>query len=210
MKIVSGNKIEEFFFEDFGNLTSHYEKVVIDFGTGDGRFVYKLAKQNSDILFVGVDPIGKQMREYSKKANREGLCNLLFVIGSLENIPTELLDTANMVYINLPWGSLLKAIVEPQITQLRDISKLLKKDGELQILLGYDPKLEPKLDLGNLTPEIFTNRVIPTFRNLGFEVLRFELLDKDDLKEIQTTWSKKLGFGQTRPTYKLHLKTSQA
>ncbi len=89
--------------------------VVVDIGTGDGEFVYAIAKDNPDRFIIGIDPDYKGLEKSStriyKKAPKGGLDNALFVLGSIEALPEELNDIANQVFINFPWSGLLKGIV---------------------------------------------------------------------------------------------------
>ena len=56
MKIIKGNKTEEMSKQNFDLLKGGYQKVFIDLGTGDGRFVYKSALAEPNTLFIGIDP----------------------------------------------------------------------------------------------------------------------------------------------------------
>ena len=61
MKVVVGNKLEEMDKQALDYALSGYTKVVIDLGTGDGRFVYGSAKQNRRTFFIGIDLLQKQI-----------------------------------------------------------------------------------------------------------------------------------------------------
>ena len=209
MKVVVGNKLEEMDKQALDYALSGYTKVVIDLGTGDGRFVYGSAKQNRRTFFIGIDLLQKQMAVYANKCLREKIPNALFAIGSVENLPQELANTADEVHIILPWGTLMQKIVQPKTEVVKRLGSILKVGGRLEILFGYHPDFEPseaqRLNLAELDESYIRNTVLPTFEDGGFEVIRTLQLDKNALGNVQTTWSKKLAFGKKRPIYRFEL-----
>ena len=46
MIVITGDKKNELDKETFRNMCGKYEKVILDLGTGDGRFVFKNAIKN--------------------------------------------------------------------------------------------------------------------------------------------------------------------
>ncbi|MBP7928292.1 class I SAM-dependent methyltransferase, partial [Patescibacteria group bacterium] len=175
-------------------------------GTGDGRFVFTQAKNNPNNLHIGVDPSAKQLEVYSKKANKERLENVLFGIGSIEHMPQELNGLVDELYIILPWGTLLEAIVKVN-ENAKKIPYVLKKGGKLKIILGYTRDTEPsetkRLNLQELTPKYIDEIVIKGFENLNLTSTNIRELTKKDLQKFESTWSKKLAFGKERPIYLL-------
>ena len=88
---------------------------MIDIGTGDGRFVSASAKANPDKFFIGIDanvkPLEKPSIKATRKPSKGGLPNALFVQAAVEDLPEELNGLANQIYVNFPWGSLLRAVM---------------------------------------------------------------------------------------------------
>jgi len=179
------------------------DKIIIDLGTGDGRFVYKNALKNPNNFHIGIDPSDK-FNKYQKKVNRKKLTNVQFITGSIEIVPKNL-PKADEVYINLPWGSLLKIVIQPN-----NFPDLLKPEGLLQIIFGYHKNLEPseakRLDLPEISENYIKTYIIPKFEKAGFSLREFCVLEKKDLKKVETTWAKKLSFGNNRPVFKLIFK----
>lgn len=208
MKIVKSKNLIEISLEDLH--ISQYEKVLVDLGTGDGRFVYKQAKANPNSLFLGVDPSQDQLEIYSQKAQKEKLTNVYFVLGSIELLPNDLKGIANELTILLPWGSLLQAVVKPTSATLTKLSDILKENGELFVLLGYDPAREPsefaRLELPEITKDYIKQHVLPEFKTHNLIPDEFKELTKMDLKDFDSTWAKKLTFGKDRPLYYLTFK----
>ena len=135
--------------------------------------------------------------------------NALYVIGSLENLPDELYSTVDKIFINLPWGTLLEKIVKSNETYTNELFKILKKNGEIEIIFGYVPELEPseteRLDLPVIENESDVLKAFSTFKKI-FEVIEMKRLLKDELEKIETTWAKKLKFGKDRFIYKIVLR----
>ena len=197
MNIIVGNKQKE-----ISAIPSGFEKTIIDLGTGDGKFVYKKALKNPQNLYIGVDPSTKQMKKFSRKAVRKKLKNVLFVIGSIELLPKELENTADKLFIILPWGSLLEKIVNPTENTIQKLSSLIKNKGKIEIIFGYSPELEPseirRLDLPDLNKTYIKANILPKFKKLGNC-----LLEKIKPANIDTAWAKKLNFSQDRSYYKI-------
>ena len=210
---IVGNNQKELEADEFRNLMKSFEKVILDIGTGDGRFVYKNALKNDKNLYIGLDPVVKQLEKYSKKAIRKKLKNILFVQGSAENIPPELFCEINKIFINLPWGTLLEKIVKTDQYFIKDLYILLKKQGELEITFGYLPELEPsetqRLSLPNISLDFISNTIMSNFKIYGFNINSVEEISKEYLKNIETTWSKKLTFGKNRKIYKINFSKNE-
>ena len=212
MKVVIGNNQKEITKEDLENIVSKYSCVVLDLGTGDGRFVYKNALTNPNTLLIGVDPSEKQLQVYSKKSVRSRLNNVLFIVGSIENLPLESDGIIDKININLPWGTLLESIVKPTKDTVSKLSRLLKKGGEINIIFGYAPDLEPsetkRLDLPVIGTELIEKTISPLFMSCGFTLENFREMSKKELKDIETTWAKKLNFGKDRKIYNISFRKS--
>lgn len=209
MKCILGNKIIELNREETQGFAGNFSSTIIDLGTGDGRFVYENALRNPKNFYIGIDPAEKQLLIYSKKSVRKNLNNSLFVVGSIEVFPVELYKLADEIYINLPWGSLLEKIINPDDLLFDLFNKLLKTGGKINILFGYVPELEPgltkKLNLPEIDKEYVQDILLSKYKKNGYETVSFEQLNRETIKKNNTTWSKKLTFGNNRPIYKICL-----
>jgi 16S rRNA (adenine(1408)-N(1))-methyltransferase len=192
----------------FAGKVVNYKKIILDLGTGDGRFVFKNALKNPNIFFVGMDPAEKQLSEYSSKVNRKRMDNCMFVLGSIEDTPTELNSSFDEIYINLPWGSLLEKIVKINKIGIESIKNLLKENGRVFITLGYAPDLEPsetrRLDLPKIDEFFIQDQILPILRK-NFSTVSLKKLSKKELGEIETTWAKKLKFGKDREIFRIEI-----
>ncbi len=210
MKIVVGNKLKEISEKEFQQIKDKFEEAEIDLGTGNGRYVYKNALRSPETLYIGIDPVEKLLRRYSKKAVRKGLKNALFVLTSAEMLSEELKNSADTLNIILPWGSLLGYVANFEQKVILNIKELIKTRGELKIIFGYDRKAEPsetdRLNLEKLNKKYIHEELIPKYENIGFELLESKKLEKEDLGSFETSWSKKLQFGKPRKIFSLEFK----
>ena len=190
-------------------MNKKHNKTIIDLGTGDGRFVFKSAQANPNNLYIGIDPSEKQLQAYSKKINTNRLENAKLLVGSLKNLPEQIKGTADVLYVFLPWGTLLQNIVKPTNESSQRFASVLKKPATMEILLGYDPKSEPsestRLELPELTKNYLLDEPIKIFELNGFKLVSLEQIDKKQLDNIETTWGKKLRFGKNRPLFMIKL-----
>jgi 16S rRNA (adenine(1408)-N(1))-methyltransferase len=210
MKIVKGNNLIELTKEEFKKLREHFECTHIDIGTGDGRFIYKSALRNKKTLFIGIDPSQKQIEIYSKKSCKKRLSNTLFVLSSIEQLPTELFGIADYVQIWFPWGTLLEYIAKPDLNMVYKITNLLKNNGQLEIVFGYDEKLEPaatkKHNLEQLDTLTVNEKIAAAFKYSSVKITRLKELKKAELRKRESTWGKRLSYGKDRPVYMMQFK----
>ncbi|MFZ2664220.1 MAG: class I SAM-dependent methyltransferase [Patescibacteria group bacterium] len=205
MRLIAGNKQKELSYEEFQKTIKKYSSIALDIGTGDGRFVYKSSIHNPNTLYMGIDPSEKQLQVYSKRAVRKKINNVLFIVGSIENFPINDDEIIDEIHITLPWGTLLESIAKPTKNTISKLSKLLKKDGKLEIIFGYTPEFEPsetkRLDLPVIGDGLIQDTIIPLFESCKLTLSICKELSKKELKEIETTWAKKLHFGKNRKIY---------
>jgi len=62
---------------------ANYHRVILDLGTGDGRYVHHLAENFPRHYIIGVDSCRENLREHS----RTKLPNTLFIIASAQSLP---------------------------------------------------------------------------------------------------------------------------
>ena len=203
MKDIKGNKTVDLSIGEFNELRSKFEKVVIDLGAGDGRFVYKSALINPNTLFIGVDPAPKQMEEFSRKAVRKKIENVLFVVGSFELLPQELKNCADKLYVILPWGTLLKTVTEPTSFDVEKLRSLLKNRGEIELVFGYNSELESSQTNRLQLDKIDESKIIQKFENAEFKLLQSSTLSSREMKKLESTWGKRIGTTKERKIFRL-------
>jgi 16S rRNA (adenine(1408)-N(1))-methyltransferase len=185
---------------------SNHTGVILDIGTGDGRFVYRSAKENPHKFFIGIDANVKPLEKISMKATRKpskgGLPNLMFVQAAVENLPDELNETADEIHIHFPWGSLLQAVVSGEENILASLRRICAPECLLEIIIGIDEERDKgeieRLRLPLLTEDYLKNILIPKYESAGFKLLEKGVLDYLEWAKIETSWAKKLQGGANR------------
>ncbi|MEP6704184.1 MAG: methyltransferase domain-containing protein [Acidobacteriota bacterium] len=176
------------------------EGVVIDIGTGDGRFVSAVARANPNKFYIGVDANAKPLQKLSMKATRKpvkgGLPNAMFVQAAIEDLPEEFAGAADEIHVHFPWGSLLKAVAtgDPQI--LGSLRRISAPGCLLEIVIGIDPvrdktELE-RLGIPELTPIILHSYLIPKYTAAGFGLVDDGRLRPEQWSKLETSWARKL------------------
>ncbi len=189
------------------NLSLHTaEGVVVDIGTGDGRFVYRSAQENPNKFFIGIDANTKPLEKISMKATRKmskgGLPNVLFVQAAVENLPEELNAAADEIHIHFPWGSLLRAVILGDENVLQSLRRICAPDCFVEIVIGIDEERDKseieRLKLPRLSPNYLENVLIPKYETAGFEILEKGILSFSDWSKLETSWVRKLQGGENR------------
>ena len=189
------------------NLSIHTgEGVVVDIGTGDGRFVSAAARANPSKFYIGIDANAKPLEKISMKATRKpskgGLPNVLFVQAAVENLPEELNETADEIHIHFPWGSLLRAVILGDETVLQSLRRICAPECLIEIIIGIDEERDKseieRLGLPELSADYLENILIPKYEAAGFEIIEKGFLDSSRWSKLETSWARKLQGGSNR------------
>jgi 16S rRNA (adenine(1408)-N(1))-methyltransferase len=212
LNIVKGKNILEMNDSDLKSLINGYENIVIDIGTGDGKFVYNQARKNPNNFYIGIDSSINLLEDISikiyKKESRGGLKNIIFIQMPIEEIPEELNGIADIIYVNFPWGSLLSGIVRGEEIVLKNIVKLAKweKYIPLNIYLTYNPSFEPDFieekDLPHLSYEYIDTILREKFKNFEIEIKEINTLEANEAKKL-TSWAKKILSQRKREVFEI-------
>jgi 16S rRNA (adenine(1408)-N(1))-methyltransferase len=166
-----------------------YDEVLIDVGTGDGRYVLHVARTSPTWFAVGVDAC----RDNLRKASRKAPPNALYVIANALVLPKEELGgIASKVTINFPWGSLLTALLDGEPMLLKGLLAISRPGAMLEVRLNAGALAE-----AGYTLESGCARVRQALQEGGFEVAGEPLrLDAQELRQCPTTWAKRLAYGR--------------
>ena len=193
--------------ENFENLSSRTgEGVVVDIGTGDGRFVYRAAQSNPRKFYIGIDANAKPLEKISMKATRKsakgGVPNALFIQAAIEDLPEELNEAADEIHIHFPWGSLLQAVALGDEQALRSLRRIAAPDAELEIIIGIDAERDrteiERLGLPALSEEYLQEKLIPKYEAAGYETLASGFLTPAEWSRLETSWARKLQSNDNR------------
>lgn len=192
------------------------EGVVVDIGTGDGRFVYRSAEKNPKKFYIGIDANAAPLAKISMKATRKpakgGLANVLFVQAAIEDLPEELSESADEIHIHFPWGSLLRAVALGDEAALRSLRRIAAPESVLEIVLGIDEERDrteiERLGLPPLTEEYLRKTLIPKYEAAGFETLKSGVLTPAEWSRLETSWARKLQSDAQRRVFFLVFQAS--
>lgn len=176
------------------------EGVVIDIGTGDGRFVSAAARENPKKFYIGVDanvkPLAKPSMKATRKPAKGGLPNAMFVQAAVEDLPEEFAASADEIHIHFPWGSLLKAVTTGDEKVLTSLRRISAPEGLLEIVIGIDPIRDrseiERLEIPDLTPVVLHSFLVPKYRSAGFKLIDHGRLDTAKWSKLNTSWARKL------------------
>ena len=205
MAVLSDNSIKP---PSTGSSNLTGEGVIIDIGTGDGRFVYQSARRNSNKFYIGIDPNTRPLEKISEKIHRKtakgGAPNALFIQSAVEDLPAELDGVANEVHVHFPWGSLLRAVASGDVPVLRSLRRTCEVDGLLEVVISIDPVRDQseieRLGITPLTLEFIDGVLTENYRAAGFEIVERGLLSSS--QSLDTSWARRLqGNEQRRITY---------
>jgi len=207
IRVLYGKNIEK--TDTFTKHIENYRRVEVDIGTGDGRFVYLKAKTNTDIFYIGIDPVAENMFEYASKSAQKpakgGVSNVLYVVAAVEDLPQDLSNVADKIYVTLPWGSLLEGITKGEQLILDNLANITKRNAGFEFLFTYDILREAneivKRELPILSLDYIKNDLIKKYNANGFTVDKVSSLTEKDLRLFETSWAKRLGFGRSREIF---------
>lgn len=175
---------------DFNGLTERltgYNRIVLDLGTGDGRYVHCLAERNPSWFVIGVDSCRENLHVHS----RTKLPNMLFVIASAQDLPRELNGLISHITINFPWGSLLDGLLSSDSMLMRGLESISRSAASLDVCLNGGALAEVGQSLENGTHRIYDNLM-----RSGWQVNTPGLMNAHALRTFPSTWARRLAFGR--------------
>jgi 16S rRNA (adenine(1408)-N(1))-methyltransferase len=177
------------------------EGVIIDIGTGDGRFVYQSARRNPNKFYIGIDPNTRPLEKISEKIHRKtakgGAPNVLFIQSAVEDLPEELNGVANELHVHFPWGSLLRAVATGDIEVMRNLRRVCAEGALLEVVIGIDPVRDAtEIERLGIKPEFIDDVLVENYGAAGFEIVETGL--RASSQSLDTSWAKRL---QRRVTF---------
>lgn len=209
MHVARGRDLVEMDGPELERTLVSYDRLVLDVGTGDGRFAYALAKRHPDRLVIGMDPAREQMRELSSRALRKpargGVPNVLYVVASAEAPPAELLGRADEVHVVLPWARLMVGLVLAQADVLAGLRALARPGAALELTLGADVWADPvpieARDLPELTLDYVRETLAPAYAAAGVPIVEARMLSPEEIAAIPSSWARRLAHGRRSPRF---------
>jgi len=175
---------------DLNGLTArltNYNRVILDLGTGDGRYVHCLADNFPNAFVIGVDACRENLREHS----RMKLPNALFIIASAQSLPDELNGLISHITINFPWGSLLESLLAGDCMLMHRLELISRSTTLIDVRLNGGALAEQGWTLEAGAEEIYDNLI-----HIGWHIKTPTMMKADVLRSFPTTWAKRLAFGR--------------
>ncbi|HEX3337020.1 MAG TPA: methyltransferase domain-containing protein [Jatrophihabitans sp.] len=199
MRQVVGKATRDLTEADFAQLRDQYDGLVLDIGTGDGKHVLATARRRPHALVVGLDAGPDAMRKVAARAAarpaKGGLPNALFVWAAVEQLPVALAGVTE-VHVLMPWGSLLRAIIEPDEPVLRSIAAACAPGAQFLITLNLHAWRPAVPEVGATvepTPVSATAALAAAYGRAGWVLESAAYLDDAQIAELGTSWTKRLG-----------------
>jgi 16S rRNA (adenine(1408)-N(1))-methyltransferase len=195
--VVVGKQIERVPGCALRAIATGYPRVVVDLGTGDGRFAYHLARRNANAFVIAVDAAAERMRDSSFRAGRKpvrgGVDNVVYLRAAVDDLPDALRGIADEIWILLPWGRLLEVVMRPDVRGLERVVSLGKPGAWLRVrvngsaLASSGRHLAASADL-----EAERSRLATLYAWSGLSVRRLAW----GREVVPTSWGKRLAHGR--------------
>jgi 16S rRNA (adenine(1408)-N(1))-methyltransferase len=196
METIRGKRSLEMTPTEFGQRLAGYKHILLDLGTGDGRFVCRMAEQRPDWFFIGIDACRENLHLHSRKNQT----NALFLIANAQAMPLELNGLASHVTINFPWGSLLESLLLENNDLIGRLKTVTRPRARLDIYLNGEA-----LAKANWTLESGAHQIDRLLNVDGWRTQSHSCMDTDLLRSFPTTWAKRLAFGRDPRAIQLSL-----
>lgn len=209
MRVLQGREQREMTAAELRELAGRYEAVDLDIGTGDGRFVLDRAARHPERLVIGLDPVSDAMADAANRVTRRKTRqeNVLFVVASVEQMPAELAGIADSVFINLPWGSLMRGLILADSEVLAAVALPGSPGAEYQIILNLrifdDPVPLEARDLPEVTVDYLRQALAGPYRAAGLEITGVEELPPSRLARLRTSWARRLSHRSPPPSIQI-------
>jgi len=187
METIRGRKSLELDFNGLKERLANYNRIILDLGTGDGRYVRTLADKYPDWFIIGVDSCRENLREHSQAK----LQNLLFIIASAQELPRELNGLISHITINFPWGSLLESLLACDPLLMRGLESISRSAASVDLRLNGGALAEVGTTLEAGAEKIHNNLL-----QAGWSVKTPAIMNAGTLRSFPSTWAKRLAFGR--------------
>ena len=174
--------------------------MIVDIGTGDGRAALGRAADEPAALVIGVDAAAASMAEASRRADRRGPRNALFLAAGVETLPGSALDaSADLVTITFPWGSLLRGVLGLDDRALCGAASVARPGARIEVLVSVIPSdgvpgIE-RLDASCLPA------IQAAWSAAGIELTSMCEASPADITAASSSWARRLGAD--RPVWRL-------
>jgi hypothetical protein len=187
METIRGKTSLDLDLNELRKRLANYNRITLDLGTGDGRYVHSLAQAFPDEFIIGVDSCRENLHEYS----RAKFPNMLFVIANAGCLPCELHGLISHVSINFPWGSLLESLLMGDGTLMCGLDSIARPNATIDIRLngGAMSELGAPLETGAV-------QIQETMRAHGWKISDLACMKDCELQNFPSTWARRIAHGR--------------
>jgi 16S rRNA (adenine(1408)-N(1))-methyltransferase len=193
-------------------LIAEHEAVVADLGTGGGAAVLRRARANPGTLVIGIDADTRAMADSSRRAAdksaRGGLSNAIFLTASADELPGPLDGRVDELAVALPWGSLLRGLLDANHELVGRLATTVKDAGMIELLMSATERdVDATLTLGNdLDAECLAQRL----ERAGLGCVDWCPASVSDVKRLSSGWGRRLGIPERRQAWLFRARSGQA
>ncbi|HCR72442.1 MAG TPA: hypothetical protein DIW23_13420 [Anaerolineae bacterium] len=187
METIQGKKSFDINLNEFTLRHKNYNRLILDLGTGDGKFAFHYAQTFPNHFVIGLDSCRENLHEYS----RAKLNNLLFIIANAQSLPYELHGLISHIHINFPWGSLLQSLLSGDANLFCGLEKISSPHALINLYLNAGALNEQGWTLLKGVEQIQVN-----LRRAGWQIDNLKEINIQTLKKFPSTWSKRLAYGR--------------
>ncbi|MEZ4522614.1 MAG: class I SAM-dependent methyltransferase [Thermomicrobiales bacterium] len=209
MRVLDGKKETSLSRAELQARMSGYDGTDIDIGTGDGRYVLDRAARHSERFIIGLDPVAGAMEQSANRITRPRtrLDNALFVIASVEQMPEELAGICDQIFINLPWGSLMRGLILGEPAILEPLAFIGRRGAIYRIILNLrifsDPVPLEVQGLPEVTGEYVRKELRDRYARAGLDITGAGTVPADTLNDMSTTWARRLSHQRPPPSFQI-------
>ncbi|ACL69278.1 tRNA (guanosine(46)-N7)-methyltransferase TrmB [Halothermothrix orenii] len=166
------------------NFFGNNHPIHLEIGTGRSDFILKLARENHDINFIGMDKVKEALNYPVSKAKEEGLPNIGFIYGDARNLREYFDDDrVSRIYLNFsdPWTK--RKHIKRRLTHkdfLELYKKILIEGGEIH--LKTDDYNFFKFSLESLSQNGFL------LRNITFDLHHSKFAEDNIMTGYEKRW----------------------
>lgn len=131
----------------------------------------------------------------------------MFVQAAVEELPVELERTATEVFVQFPWGSLLRGVASGDPCVMSQIRNICSADAQLNVTIGLDAERDKaeweRLGLEPPSLDYIKTVLAVRYRDAGFSMVNTEQLSSAEFAELQTSWARRLRGNASRSLIKI-------
>jgi 16S rRNA (adenine(1408)-N(1))-methyltransferase len=187
METIRGRRSLDLDLNGLTDRLTNYNRVILDLGTGDGKFAFHYARTFPSHFVIGVDACRENLREHS----RMKLPNALFIIAGAQELPNELDGLISHITINFPWGSLLESLLTGDPRLMCRLESISSSFTHIDVRLNGGALAEQGWPLEEGAEKIYDNLI-----QAGWRVKSPVLMNANALRNFPSTWAKRLAFGR--------------